>query len=130
MIKEISKKLPCFSHPADSCGLNGLPLTPNSVKILGNGQILKSVDHPNLAKFVDIVRGKRQRIALVSECWKNNLRNYDTDASAETLLSISAEVLQGLVYLNSMNIVNLNLTPESIMFDQENQEWVESVFYC
>ena len=83
-----------FSHPADSCGLNGLPLTPNSVKVLGNGQIFKSVDHPHLAKFVDIVRGKRQRIAVVSECWKENLRQRK-DEEPDFLVSMSAQILSG-----------------------------------
>ena len=112
-----------FSHPADSCGLNGLPLTPNSVKILGNGQILKSIDHPHLAKVVDIIRGKRQRIAIVSECWKENLRQQiEDDLSSDELLSMSAQILSGLTYLNSMNIVNLNLTPENILFNAEKKE--------
>ena len=112
-----------FSHPADSCGLNGLPLTPNSVKILGNGQILKSIDHPHLAKVVDIIRGKRQRVAIVSECWKENLRQQiEDDLSSDELLSMSAQILSGLTYLNSMNIVNLNLTPENILFNAEKKE--------
>ena len=87
------------------------------------------MDHPNLAKFVDILRGKRQRIAIVSECWKDNLRKRDIDSSNETLLAMSAQVLKGLTYLNSMNMVNLNLTPENIMFDEENKELV-ACFCC
>lgn len=44
--------------PHDVCGSNGLPLTPNSIKILGRFQILKTVTHPRLCQYVDISRGK------------------------------------------------------------------------
>jgi hypothetical protein len=46
------------SQRQDTCGTNGLPLTPNSIRILGKSQYLKSLSHPNLATYVDIVRGK------------------------------------------------------------------------
>lgn len=110
------------SHPADSCGLNGLPLTPNSVTMLGNGQILKVANHPNLAKYLDIVRGKRQRIAMVSEFWKNSARIALSDLSSKLdILSLCRQVLEALAYLNQMDIVNLNLTPENIMLDDLGQ---------
>lgn len=44
--------------PHDVCGSNGLPLTPNSIKILGRFQILKTITHPRLCQYVDISRGK------------------------------------------------------------------------
>lgn len=44
--------------PHDVCGSNGLPLTPNSIKILGRFQILKTMTHPRLCQYVDITRGK------------------------------------------------------------------------
>lgn len=44
--------------PHDVCGSNGLPLTPNSIKILGRFQILKTIAHPRLCQYVDITRGK------------------------------------------------------------------------
>ena len=47
------------SHPNDKCGANGLPLTPNSIKIYGRLQKLKAVDHPLLAKYVDVQRSDR-----------------------------------------------------------------------
>ena len=108
------------SHPTDSCGLNGLPLTPNSVSMLGNGQLLKLAKHPNLSQYLDIVRGKRQRIAMVSEYWKDNFRLLPVEAmSSESILKIIQQVLGALAYLNEMNIVNLNLSPENITLDGE-----------
>ena len=47
-----------FSHPNDQCGANGLPLTPNSIRILGRMQELKNINHENLCKYIDITRSK------------------------------------------------------------------------
>lgn len=44
--------------PHDVCGSNGLPLTPNSIKILGRFQVLKTITHPRLCQYVDMSRGK------------------------------------------------------------------------
>lgn len=45
-------------HTGDTCGSNGLPLTPNSIIIVGKAQILKTIKHPYLCQYLDIVRGK------------------------------------------------------------------------
>lgn len=52
--------------PHDVCGSNGLPLTPNSIKILGRFQILKTVIHPRLCHYVDISRGKHGKVIMMS----------------------------------------------------------------
>jgi len=58
------------SQRKDSCGTNGLPLTPNSILILGRSQYLKSLRHPNLAQYVDIIRGKHGNLnQLYVENW-------------------------------------------------------------
>ena len=79
------------SHPTESCGINGLPLTPHSTSILGAGQLLLTCEHNNLARYLDIQRGKHQRIILVVETWPNNLSkltmaDIDTGIEAEGAL--------------------------------------------
>ncbi len=49
-------------------------------------------------------------------------QRIEDDLSSDDLLSMTAQILSGLTYLNSMNIVNLNLTPENILFNAENKE--------
>ena len=44
------------NHPFESCGSNGLPLTANSVQILGKFQSLSQLEHPNLCAYVEICR--------------------------------------------------------------------------
>lgn len=56
------------SKREEICGTNGLPLTPNSIRILGRGQYLKSLIHPNLAQYIDIIRGKHGKIFCVASC--------------------------------------------------------------
>mgnify|MGYP000066583222 CR=1 FL=1 len=46
------------SYSNDKCGANGLPLTPNSVKIIGKFQFLKTLEHPSICKYLDCVRGR------------------------------------------------------------------------
>ena len=49
-------------HPTDTCGTNGLPLTPNSIVIYGRFQKLKTLHHPNLCEYLDIIRGKHGKV--------------------------------------------------------------------
>ena len=46
------------SHPNDKCGPNGLPLTPNSIKVYGKFQVLTTLHHPHLCKYIDIAKSK------------------------------------------------------------------------
>lgn len=57
------------NHPVESCGSNGLPLTPNSVQILGKFQDLSQLQHPNLCAYVEIFRiqhGNRFSLFFIS----------------------------------------------------------------
>ncbi|KAM3865082.1 TBC domain-containing protein kinase-like protein isoform 3-T3 [Diretmus argenteus] len=62
--------------PHDVCGSNGLPLTPNSIKILGRFQILKTITHPRLCQYVDISRGKHERLVVVAEHYESSLSDF------------------------------------------------------
>lgn len=50
------------------CGSNGLPVTPNSIRIIGQFKAyVENVNHPNLVKYVDCFRNKNERVTLVFE---------------------------------------------------------------
>lgn len=55
------------SHPNDKCGSNGLPLTPNSIKILGRFQGLTTIHHPRLCRYIDISKGRHGKNCLKLE---------------------------------------------------------------
>uniref|UniRef100_A0A671X5V7 TBC domain-containing protein kinase-like protein n=1 Tax=Sparus aurata TaxID=8175 RepID=A0A671X5V7_SPAAU len=85
--------------PHDVCGSNGLPLTPNSIKILGRFQILKTVTHPRLCQYVDISRGKHGML----------LRRK--------VLQIAYEVLEGLEFMNKHGMVHRALSAHNVLMD-------------
>ncbi|KAK7819408.1 hypothetical protein U0070_025436 [Myodes glareolus] len=108
--------------PHDVCGSNGLPLTPNSIKILGRFQILKTITHPRLCQYVDISRGKHERLVVVAEHCERSLEDLLRErkpVSYTKVLCIAFEVLQGLQYLNKHGIVHRALSPHNILLDRK-----------
>ncbi|XP_004549479.2 TBC domain-containing protein kinase-like protein [Maylandia zebra] len=106
--------------PHDVCGSNGLPLTPNSIKILGRFQILKTITHPRLCQYVDISRGKHERLIVVAEHYENCLSIFqkpENAPSAEKVLQIAYEVLEGLEFMNKNGLVHRALGPNNVLMD-------------
>uniref|UniRef100_A0A3B3ZZ22 Protein kinase domain-containing protein n=1 Tax=Periophthalmus magnuspinnatus TaxID=409849 RepID=A0A3B3ZZ22_9GOBI len=106
--------------PHDVCGSNGLPLTPNSIKILGRFQILKTITHPRLCQYVDISRGKHERLIVVAEHYDSSLSDFQKQgkmASPEKVLQIAYEVLEGLDFLNKHGMVHRALSGHNVLMD-------------
>uniref|UniRef100_A0A671X1S0 TBC domain-containing protein kinase-like protein n=1 Tax=Sparus aurata TaxID=8175 RepID=A0A671X1S0_SPAAU len=106
--------------PHDVCGSNGLPLTPNSIKILGRFQILKTVTHPRLCQYVDISRGKHERLIVVAEHYESSLSHFQKQgktASPEKVLQIAYEVLEGLEFMNKHGMVHRALSAHNVLMD-------------
>ena len=59
------------AHPSESCGSNGLPLTPNSIRIYGRARDLYLVNHPHLCTYVDVHRGKHGKYLLLKLLFLN-----------------------------------------------------------
>ncbi|KAK7601179.1 hypothetical protein V9T40_008620 [Parthenolecanium corni] len=103
-------------HTGEICGSNGLPLTPKSIGILGTSQILKTLKHPHLASYLDFIRGKHERLMIVSEFDKTSLKlRYNKNGSAT---KIAHQVLQALNYLNQNGIVHRMLSPDNILMSE------------
>ncbi|NXD68419.1 TBCK protein, partial [Eolophus roseicapillus] len=110
--------------PHDVCGSNGLPLTPNSIKILGRFQILKTITHPRLCQYVDITRGKHERLVVAAEHCEESLEDLLREGKpvgSSRILSIAYEVLQGLHYMNKHGMVHRALSPCNILLDRKVQ---------
>nr|XP_057902034.1 TBC domain-containing protein kinase-like protein [Doryrhamphus excisus] len=106
--------------PHDVCGSNGLPLTPNSIKILGRFQILKTITHPRLCQYVDISRGKHERLIVVSEHHERGLSDFHKHGhkvSPERVLQIAYEVLEGLAFINKHGLVHRALGVNNVLLD-------------
>ena len=105
-------------HPSESCGHNGLPLTPNSIGILGRAEILKSLNHPNLCTYLDFQRGQHERIVSVSEWTQLTLKDKIFEDPHEWL-DIVKQTLSALHYLEENDMVVLNLSAINLVFSDD-----------
>lgn len=74
-LSKVNSQLSAFTFIAKSwqneaVSANGLPLTPNSISIVGRFQLLKSLNCDNLTKYLQIERGKH------GECLTMNSLGY------------------------------------------------------
>ncbi|KAL1110179.1 hypothetical protein AAG570_008256 [Ranatra chinensis] len=87
---------------------------PSSIKILGRSQFLKSLHHSNICTYLDIMRWKHERVALVCEHFGVPLSNYK-DWSPGSALYIVKDILSGLSYLHERGIVHRALSRDNII---------------
>ncbi|XP_013107196.1 TBC domain-containing protein kinase-like protein [Stomoxys calcitrans] len=105
-------------HAGEVCGTNGLPLTPNSIAILGRSQKLKELKHANLCQYLDVIRGKHERTVVVSEYHGTPLQSKCRDSlNTSLILRIFYQIAAALKELNEHNIVAHNLEPKNILLD-------------
>ncbi|XP_034942372.1 TBC domain-containing protein kinase-like protein [Chelonus insularis] len=110
------------SHPSELCGSNGLPLTPNSITIFGKSQFLKTIEHNNLSKYLDIIRSKHERTIVVAEYTGETLASKVSDHNflLEDIVKISYQCLLGLNHIHQLGLVHRHLSPENILINKEN----------
>ncbi|XP_036320316.1 TBC domain-containing protein kinase-like protein [Rhagoletis pomonella] len=109
------------THPGDVCGTNGLPLTPNSIAILGRAQRLKELRNPHLCQYLDFVRGKHERTIVVSEYFGTTLKEKSRGSLTDTLVSrIFYQIVSALRELSQHNLVIHNLEPKNILLDERD----------
>ncbi|KAI8510469.1 hypothetical protein Bbelb_113850 [Branchiostoma belcheri] len=112
------------AHPHDKCGSNGLPLTPNSIKILGRAQRLKTVTHPRLCQYIDFARGKNERLIIVVEHYEDNVRLAAKEgrlSSPNKIKKLAFEVLLGLEYMNKRGLVHRALSSHNVLLCPEGK---------
>ncbi|XP_026469381.1 TBC domain-containing protein kinase-like protein [Ctenocephalides felis] len=112
-------------HPVETCGSNGLPLTPYSIAILGRAQILKTICHENLCQYLDIVRGKHERTIIVAQYSGRTLAEHCASELPNISINFITKVAKGLVngikHLHSLGITHRNLSPENILIGDNNE---------
>ncbi|EFX79257.1 hypothetical protein DAPPUDRAFT_128574 [Daphnia pulex] len=110
------------NHPVESCGSNGLPLTPNSVQILGKFQSLSQLEHPNLCAYVEICRIQHERVIVVAEHYSTSLQTLILKKKIFGLdlqIHISRSIIEALRYLHSKNVVHQNFHSKNILISSE-----------
>lgn len=108
-------------HKGDTCGSNGLPLTPNSIIITGRAQVLKTFSSPYLCDYLDIIRGKHERTIVVSQYCGQPLASVleKRQFTTEEIKQIAYQVVEGLKILHEKKIVHRTLSNENILL-QDN----------
>ncbi len=111
-------------HPTESCGKNGLPLTPNSIAVLGQAQTLKTLStrHVHLGRVLDCIRDKQERILLVQEYAEKTLESYDIDEEDDKwafLERVATQIASALDFLHENGVVHATLRPSKVLvFDK------------
>ncbi|XP_071857403.1 TBC domain-containing protein kinase-like protein isoform X1 [Bombus fervidus] len=105
------------SHPVEVCGSNGLPLTPNSITIYGKSQFLKTIHHPNLSTYLDIIRSKHERVVVVAE-YNGDTLNKKENLNVDDIVKIAFQCLLGLQHMNNLGLVHRHLNPENILVNK------------
>ncbi|KRZ53675.1 TBC domain-containing protein kinase-like protein [Trichinella nativa] len=104
------------------CGPNGLPLTPPSIAIIGRFQFLTSLRHPNLCQYLDIQRGKFDRIFVISEHYckcVHDVVNENKRKRFELLPKVAYETLSALQYLHNCQICHRYLSGENVLINEK-----------
>ncbi|KAK5650705.1 hypothetical protein RI129_001734 [Pyrocoelia pectoralis] len=109
-------------HKGETCGSNGLPLTPNSIIIYGKAQKLKMLKHPNLCTYLDIIRGKHERTVIVSQYCGEPLSSYlgKERFSYDDIKKIAYKIFLALHYMHMKKIVHRSLSTENILVQENN----------
>ncbi|XP_049268147.1 TBC domain-containing protein kinase-like protein isoform X2 [Rhipicephalus sanguineus] len=118
-------------HARDTCGMNGLPLTPNSIRVLGLFQRLKCLSHKNLCAYLDAFRSKHERLVVVIEHFRKSLQDeIPNKLPVDTISRICREVLEALDYLHSRGITHRALSPCSVLLDDKLQVKLANYGLC
>ncbi|GFS47257.1 TBC domain-containing protein kinase-like protein [Trichonephila inaurata madagascariensis] len=83
---------------------------------------LWSMKHPGLCTYLDIKRGKHERVMIVSEHYQGNLQNLEMRSSLKSpklLAKLAFEILDAVSYLHMHDIIHRCLSPQNIRFDCE-----------
>ncbi|XP_059060026.1 TBC domain-containing protein kinase-like protein [Achroia grisella] len=109
------------NHPGETCGTNGLPLTPSSVTILSRAQRLLTIEHPNLCTYLDVIRGKHERIIVVAEVIGKSLKELNSKFTHQEIINIGRQLANGLKFLHDHNITHRTLADDNILLDKHGR---------
>ncbi|KAG0369896.1 rab-GTPase-TBC domain-containing protein [Gamsiella multidivaricata] len=114
----------CASDHTDD-EFHGVP--PAASYIFGKCQFLKGLSHLNLCEYLDVIKGKRDRMFVVQEHYTTSFKSIRNELDSEEKQGVSkgqditrirswgAQILDALAYLNAHGIVHRNLSLANIL---------------
>ncbi|KXS11646.1 hypothetical protein M427DRAFT_147685 [Gonapodya prolifera JEL478] len=92
--------------------------------IIGRAQLLKDLSHPNLCQYVEILKGRRDQIYVVSEHYDKSLLSEVEQSgpivSIERLRRWTFQILCGLCHLKDHGIAHRNIGTNNILLDPKD----------
>lgn len=98
------------------CGINGLPLTPRSVRCVGRFESLRALHHHHLCQLIHIERDKYERVVIVTESYGRSVDQLGK-LDSDRVVGLMRETLLGLSFLHARKIVHRCLQPSNILLD-------------
>jgi serine/threonine protein kinase len=85
---------------------------------------LKSCDHPNVVKIIDIIYSL-ERPAIVMPCYKMDLKSYIQSISNQNTEIVCRDImwniLKGVSYLHSLGFMHRDIKPQNILVDYDRE---------
>ena len=102
----------------------------SDVEIMNEVEILKSLDHPDIVKIYEFYKTDNYYYIIMEFCTGGELYDVINDEFSETEIAvIFKQILSGLAYLHSHNIVHRDLKLENILIsDTEISNKQEKLF--
>ncbi|KAJ3386409.1 hypothetical protein HDU92_002575 [Lobulomyces angularis] len=93
-------------------------------RIIGRFQRLKCIKHPSLCQYVEILKSRNERIYIISESFPTTLKsiyvaNGGRLKNLDTLRRLAVEILEALLYLESLNISHRNICSDNILISED-----------
>ena len=84
--------------------------------------ILKRVNHPNIVSFKEVILEKDSVNILTEYCCKGDLHHFldGRKMKEKSALHYFYQILQGLNYLHTNNIIHRDIKPQNILIDSDN----------
>ncbi|OQV14537.1 TBC domain-containing protein kinase-like protein [Hypsibius exemplaris] len=116
------KQDPGHFYHDDQCSRSGPSWAAS--QIMGTFRRIVSIRQENLCAYVDVIRGKHDRLMIVAEFHSKNLTDISLRSRLSSdqlaLFSLSTDIIRGLAFLNRHDLLPLSLTPEMITYDERN----------
>ncbi|KAK6032927.1 TBC domain protein [Ostertagia ostertagi] len=111
--------------------VNGLPVISSSIRMLGRFEKLKSIRHPALCAYIELVRCTLvpNAVILISEHHKLSLSSLlsSRSLSSEEILNVISQIAGGVSALHDAGICAGVLNPDSVVILESEEERLMAV---
>lgn len=91
-------------------------------KLFAEVNILKTLDHPNILKLIELFQDDSNYYLITEMCQGGELykRIIERDSFTESeVAGYMKQILSAIVYCHSKSIIHRDLKPENLLFDSE-----------